>query len=181
MTPRVALATMTVLALLAPATARAQEERNFGITMGFPPSIGAFWQMSDRMALRPEFNFAAVMDDDDDESWNYGVGVTTLIYIGANAPLRMYAAPRFVYQRVGSEDPGNNLSFESSTNSYALSGLFGARYLLGDRFAVYGEAGVRVEYRSGTFQVTGAGFSSSSDSEQYGVGSTGGVGIVLLF
>jgi putative salt-induced outer membrane protein YdiY len=180
MTPRFAVATMTMLALLTPAAASAQEERNFGITMGFPASVGVFWKVSDAIAVRPEFRFSLTSENDDEDASLYGTGVTGLFYLGSADALRLYAAPRFTYERQNTENRGN-FTFESAANVYALSGLFGAQYLLGDRFLVYGEVGVRFGYASSQNTVTGPTFSTSSDSFGHTWGSTGGVGIVLLF
>jgi len=180
MTRRLAIMTMTLLTLLAPAAARGQEERNFGVTMGFPASIGVFWKVSDAIAVRPEFRFSLTSDDDDQDSSVYGTGVTGLFYLKSADALRMYVGPRFTYERQNEEDQGF-FTLESTANVYSLSGLFGAQYLLGDRFLIYGEVGVRFGYVSGRDTVTSPAFSVSDDSFGHAWGSTGGVGIVLLF
>ena len=165
--------------LLAPAKAAAQE-KTFGITMGFPASVGVFWKVSDAMAVRPEFRFSLTSEDDDEDASLYGTGVTGLFYLTSADALRLYAGPRFTYERQSTEDRGF-FTFESAANVYTLTGLFGAQYLLGDRFLVYGEVGVRFGYATSENTVTGPTSSTSSDSFEHTWGSTGGVGIALLF
>jgi opacity protein-like surface antigen len=167
------------LMLLAPVTAAAQE-RTFGVTMGFPASVGVFWKVSDAIAVRPEFLFSLTSEDDDEDASVYGTGVTGLFYLQSADALRLYVAPRFTFQRQNDEDRGG-FTFESATNIYALSGLFGAQYLLGDRFLVYGEVGLRFAYVTNEDTVTGPSFSVSNDSFAHSWRSTGGVGIVVLF
>jgi hypothetical protein len=167
------------LSLLAPVTAAAQD-KTFGITMGFPTSVGVFLKVSDTVAVRPEFRFTLTSDDDDQDASGYGTGVTALFYLKTADALRLYVAPRFAYERLNTEDRGF-FTFETASNVYSLSGLFGAQYLLGDRFLVYGEVGLRFGYSSGQDTVTGPTFSNSSDSFGHSWGSTGGVGIVVFF
>jgi opacity protein-like surface antigen len=179
MTPRFVVATMTVLALAWPASASAQE-RSFGVTMGFPTAIGVFWKVAERVAVRPEFNFSKTKVDDEPTTWSVGTGVSGLFYLKPDEPLRPYVASRFTYARQNLEDPGF-FSFESATDIYSLSALFGAQYLLGDRFLVYGEVGIRGAYSSSNDTVTGPTVSFSDEPTGYSLGTTGGVGIALLF
>ena len=37
--------------------AASAQERSFGVTMGYPASIGVLWHMSEAVAVRPEFSF----------------------------------------------------------------------------------------------------------------------------
>ena len=148
--------------------------------MGFPASVGVFWKVADRFAVRPEFNFSKTKTDDEPTTWSVGTGVTGLFYLNSGNPLRTYVAPRFTYARQHLDDE-DFFSFESSTNLYSLSGLFGAQYLLGDRFLVFGELGVRGGYSSGRETFSGPTFSFDNEPTGYTLGSTGGVGIVLLF
>ena len=54
--------TLTIFAvflcsLLCVRTASAQDTRSFGVTMGYPASIGVLWHMNEAVAVRPEFAF----------------------------------------------------------------------------------------------------------------------------
>lgn len=169
----------TLFTLLSPPSAIAQE-KTFGVTMGFPASVGVFWKVSDRIVVRPEFTFSKIKTDDEPTTWAVGTGVSGLIYLKTDDPLRTYVAPRFTYQSQHLNDPGF-FTFASSTDVYSLSGLFGAQYLLGDRFIVFGEIGVRGAYSSARETVTGPTVSFSDEPTGYTLGTTGGVGIVLLF
>ena len=171
---------LTAAALIAPGTARAQE-KSFGITMGFPASVGVYWKVADRFAVRPEFNFSKTKIDDEPATWSVGTGVTALLYLNSGNPLRTYVAPRFTYARQQFNSDEGFFDLDSTSDLYALSALFGAQYLLGDRFLVFGEVGVRGSYTSGNDTFTGGQFSFSSDPTGYTVGSTGGVGIVFFF
>jgi hypothetical protein len=170
---------LTSVALLIPAIASAQE-KTFGITAGFPASVGLFFKLSDRVAVRPEFTFSKSKGDDQPTVWSVGTGVTGLFYLNTMSPLRTYVAPRFTYARQNSTDEGF-FTFETAADVYSLSALFGAQYLLGDRFIVYGEVGARGSYTSSRETITSPFNSFSSEPTGYTVGTTGGVGIVLLF
>jgi hypothetical protein len=179
--PLLLAATMAILLTgLIPSAANAQE-RTFGITMGFPTSVGVYWKVADRFAVRPEFTFSKTKTDNEPTTWSVGTGVTGLIYLNSGNPLRTYLAPRFTYERQNLEDEGFFSTIESATHLYSLSGLFGAQYLLGDRFLVFGEVGVRGEYSSATDTFSGQAFTFSSEPAGYTLRSTGGVGIVFFF
>ena len=170
---------ITLCTLLVPASASAQE-KTFGITMGFPASVGVYWKVADRFAVRPEFNFSKTKTDDQPTIWSIGTGVTGLLYLNSENPLRTYVAPRFTYARQQLDDEGF-FDLDSTSDVYALSGLFGAQYLLGDRFLVYGEVGVRGSYTSGNDTFTRGETSFSNEPTGYTIGSTGGVGILFFF
>ena len=178
MSRRLVAFVVAAAALIAHGTANAQE-RSFGISMGFPTAVGVYLKVTDRFAVRPEFNFSKTKVEDDPTTWSIGTGVTGLLYLNSGNPLRTYVAPRFTYARQHIEAPGF-FDLESVTNRYSLSGLFGAQYLLGDRFLVFGEVGVRGEYSSSTETFTGP-FTFTDEPTGYTLGSTGGVGIVFFF
>jgi len=133
------------LFLTAVVPAAAQDTRKFGITMGFPQSIGMIWQSS-RVAVRPEVTFSGSSIDSggglDSSSWNVGVAVSVLFYLHQYDHLRTYLAPRIDYGRSGSTLNGT-VTGTSNTTRWGAGGTgsFGAQYALGDRFSIFGEAG----------------------------------------
>ena len=67
-----------------PCVAAAQERGDVGVFMGYP-SLGLIWQVSDKVALRPEISFdvssteidSVFTDSGKGTSWNIGFGVAT--------------------------------------------------------------------------------------------------------
>lgn len=119
------------------------------------------------------------------------VGVSGLVTVSRREQLRLYLAPRISWNRLHSSVssdavtislPGaitstlsQDRSSSSTTNGVGADGMFGANYRLGDRFEVFGEAGV--SFRSPTSTST----STSAEVTSYSVGSRGDVGIVVRF
>ena len=162
-----------ILALACAATAQAQPtEPKVGVTMGYPTSVGALWNVSERVALRPELSLIHTSDDgtsslaglfgssgsSSSDLWTVGVGVSGLFYISKAESLRTYVSPRFAYTRTSISGTNTSTtaalppiviggSTTTSTTSgasaiYFVSGSFGAQYSLGSRFAVFGELGL---------------------------------------
>ena len=59
---------LIVCSLLCVGTASAQDTRSFGVTMGYPASIGVLWHVNDRVAVRPEFAFDFFSSDTETSS-----------------------------------------------------------------------------------------------------------------
>lgn len=179
------LAAITVLACLlggALASANAQERGRVGVTMGYPASIGILWHVSDRVALRPEFSFSktdstseGIVDATTDFS-SLGTGVSALFFSSITDNLRTYVAPRFSYTRTHGEGDVT----ESTTTSYSMAGMFGAHYLLGSRFAVFGELGFGYTRQDST-AITTIVSEIRTTSHGNGVGTRTGIGVVLYF
>ena len=110
--------------LLLPAAASAQDAPRFGIVMGFPAQVGALWNVSGRLALRPQIDWtrgatestttttgivsfpvtgpivtATTTTTTSSSNWNIGTGVSALIYLTPHDALRTYVAPGFTYSR----------------------------------------------------------------------------------
>jgi len=143
-----------VIALVAPvfvlAPARAQDTRKTGITMGFPESIGMIWE-SRTVALRPEITLSGASIDSggsgSSTSWNIGIAVAALFYLHQDDHLKTYVSPRFDYGHSHTSTDGS--SGVNTSNSHwgaGGAGSFGAQYALGDRFAVYAEAGLQFSH-----------------------------------
>lgn len=194
-----------VLVMLGAAThAQAQESGRFGITMGYPASIGFIWHLSDRVAIRPEISFSQNTADSTstivftsngtrvttvsstaaNDQWTVGVGASALLYVGRWESLRTYVSPRFVYTRNSATSTETTSATVTSiqpasefiSQSYFVSGAFGAQYALGRRFGVFGEVGLGFSHNTTDSTQNGAG-----TSRGHTIGSRTGAGVILYF
>ena len=126
---------LSALLLAAPA-AQAQESGQVGLEFG-TNAVGVIFHLNDSLALRPEVTFAfGGSSTSDINSW--GVGGSALVYLNHVEKLSTYFVPRFMYQR--SSVSGGLSNIDVVTNTYDVSGSFGAQYSLHRRFSVFGEA-----------------------------------------
>jgi len=116
-----AIATLFVL----PRLSSAQDEPRFGIVMGYPAAVGLLWNVSSRVAVRPEINWTqsssetttttssftfngtllvptTITATSKSDGWQVGVGVSGLLYLSKGDALRTYVSPRFIYSRTTS-------------------------------------------------------------------------------
>ena len=154
---KLGLAVVLVGVVGAPAAVSAQEPARIGITMGYPASLGIVWRVTDRVALRPEFAFAHASlsgigpVSTGDSSTNVGVGASALFYFrSTDDALRPYVTPRWSY---GHTSAGNGIT---SDGTHSVAGSFGAEYMLGKRFSVFGETGLEYSHSSAKFGVATA-------------------------
>lgn len=176
-------------------TALAQDEPKVGLVIAFPSEIGVLWQVSDRIAVRPdvgfywsEFTFSSspfLGETYESESTNssVGVGVSVLFTVARWERLRAYVVPRVSYSFLsggsataiiflGDEQESDT---DSSGRSVEVSGSFGVEYSLGDRFAVFGETGLA---HVSTQQPSS---SSSDNPRSRQAGTRSSVGVVFRF
>jgi hypothetical protein len=155
-----ALALLFILLLL-PTDSLAQETLRVGISISAPSSVGLFWQASEKVAIRPEFSFST-SDVSSDESItqsngsNYNLSVAGLFYLHKWDELRAYVSPRFSYTHATTDltsQSGTQL-VSSSSDIYGFSGSFGAQYMLGRRFAVFGETGLSFAHQNSETEST---------------------------
>jgi hypothetical protein len=162
-----------------PSVAGAQERGDVGVFMGYP-SLGLIWQVSDKVALRPQISFDVSSAEVDSvftgtgkaESWDIGFGATALFYLSDADRLRTYIAPQFTYSR---SEGGRVDTDGTTTDSYSFAGLFGAEYSPTRRFGVFGELGVGYDR-----QTSDAG-SGSANIKSNNFGTRAGVGVILYF
>jgi hypothetical protein len=197
-TRRVAL--MFAVTVVGAPSAAAQDRGQAGIVMGYPPSIGIIWHVTDGVAIRPEVSFTRTTGDtttvltvstfpagtvtttsqmSTNTSWQIGVGVSALFYVGRWDALRTYLAPRVAYSKGGFSSTVSNApvgSFDGTTSSYSAAGSFGAQYSLAERFGVFGDVGLG--YTRGR---TGSGAVASSKSTSNTVSTRSAVGVILYF
>ena len=173
-----------VCSLLCVRSASAQETRSFGVTMGYPASIGVLWHLNEGVAVRPEFSFDFFSSEIENESPLGGdssqdghavsVGLSALFYFARWDMTRAYVVPRYAYSRTKSSLEGPFTVLRDSTgNTHDFSVSFGAQHTLGDRFAVYGELGF--SYERSTTEIT------TSELRRSAFGTQSGVGVVVYF
>lgn len=151
-----ALLLAAVCVLLLPATSRAQERGQIGLTMGVPAAASVIWHVTDRIAVRPEITFAQVTSKADvslpnasteTRSRQLSYGASLLWYFGASDNVRPYVSPRIAYSRITTEDsrpslPGVGDDDDDPAGTLAVSGSFGVQYTPSRRFGLFGEVGI---------------------------------------
>jgi hypothetical protein len=148
---RMTLALALLALVSSPGLAAAQDDPRLGIVAATGATIGVEWRLSDKIALRPEvgFNFASTDSEDDIAGTSNSAvtfGVSALVTAKRWNDLFTYFAPRVTigHSTSKSDAAEESLSVEASTTAYTFGGSFGAHYTLGDRFAVFGEAGLAI-------------------------------------
>jgi len=147
-----------VIVIGLPATAGAQDTPKTGIVIAYPSALGILWHASDKVAIRPEFNFSGSSSKQanaqitgESSSWAVGFGLSALFYLHDQDGLRTYFVPRFQYSHAStsaSSSISNTGGTDVGSDIYGGSGSFGAQYGLGKRFALFGELGFGFDHRS---------------------------------
>ena len=126
---RVGIATLvTVLA----STAGAQEKSRIALDMGFPAGLALLWHTGDRVAVRPEFNFVRVADDNTSTT-RFELGGSALLSLEPSGSLTPYIGLRAAY---------GWFTESNSPTQWSFAGIFGARYALDKRFGLSAETGL---------------------------------------
>jgi hypothetical protein len=124
--------------------AAAQDAGDKGLTVSAPSSIGLIWHLSPKWAIRPEFSFGFGGSDGeggtlDISTHSASLAGSALFYMGRWEKLQTYVSPRLSYSWSGSSIESG---IDTSSDGWGVSGSFGAQYSLGERFAVFAEAGL---------------------------------------
>ena len=130
-----------LLALLAPASAFAQETPKVGLVMGVPAAASVIWHISDRVAIRPEINFNSAGTEAlgaEVSRSEVEPGFSVLFYTSRWDSVRAYVSPRYVYGRTSASSPLADVD----ADSHDISGSVGAEFSAHRRFAVFGEVGL---------------------------------------
>jgi hypothetical protein len=167
-------------------SAHAQDDRRFGLAMGYPTAVGVLWHATGRIAIRPELDAsrAAVKTEstssllpipEEEEATTSSVrpGISVLFYLARRDELRLYVSPRYSYIFTG-----NSQSGLSERSTWLVSGSIGAQHDLGSRFAVFGELGS--EYSRSTSRLSSPSIFSVT-TRTSAIGLRAGVGVVLYF
>lgn len=185
MMTRVAWTAALMLLVAGVGTANAQDDRHFGLTMGYPTAVGVLWHLTDRIAIRPEVDFSRISTtteststvtipidlSDEASARNVRTALSALIYLAPRDELRMYVVPRFAYSSSNTSQSGD------SNSNYFVSGSFGAQHRVGSRFSVFGELGI--EYSHGTSRLSATPISITSRRNI--VATRSAVGVILYF
>jgi opacity protein-like surface antigen len=175
-----------LLVVLMPAFAVAQDQGDVGMTIGHPGSVGVLWHVSDRVAVRPEFQFSYISSEStvgelglasSSHGWNFAPGVSALFFLQRFNNLRTYFSPRFTFSRSTSsfESDASGSTATSTNKSYSGTASFGTQYSFSDRFSLFAEIGL------GATRTTGSSALSSARSSGYQWTTRTGVGAAFYF
>lgn len=124
------------------------------------------------------------------DSQNASVGVSALFTVQRRDALRIYVAPRVHYSRSTATSTTTYtapfptgvppqlfqpMSRHSTNDGYSIAGLFGAQYVLTDRFGLFGEVGVGYSWSDSSLP----GILSSTRIRSGSIRS--GVGVIVFF
>jgi len=170
-----------------PAIAGAQDTPKTGIVIAYPAAVGILWHVSDKVAIRPEFNLTGSSSSlsgqsvsIDSSAWAVGFGLSALFYMHEQDSLRTYFVPRFEYTHTSSSNTNSITTTGKTTvgsDTYGGSGAFGAQYGLGKRFALFGELGFGFEHRTADTSGISSGLTGTVGGNTWGLRS--GVGVVF--
>jgi hypothetical protein len=202
----IALMTVTMVWCLA-STASAQDTPRVGISMGYPASIGVIWEVTERLALRPEISVQKSSGESSDfislgvstgeiqdtttidasstsDLWQVTVGLSALVYLSKHDALRTYVSPRWAYSRM-SNSTVSSLSdlrnFGSTASGHVISGSFGAQYALGRRFSAFGEVGLSFSRTVTTPDEQSMALFASSRNVTRSANTRSAAGVILYF
>jgi len=172
-----------VLCLLGARVASAQDARTFGVTMGYPATVGVLWHVNDKLAVRPEVSFVhsssetestPPIADSTSDGNAFSVGLSAVISLARWDMTRAYVVPRYAYGRTTSSINGPfTIQDDVTATTHSMGVSFGAQHALGERFAVYGELGL--VYEKSDTEVT------TSELHRNSFGTRSGVGVVVYF
>lgn len=174
-----ALLLSLALVVMSARPSNAQDVGHVGVTMAFPAAVGVIWQATDRLAIRPDFQFSqSAVGSLSSSQISTAVGVSALFYVRKWDNLRAYLSPRFGYQHQSVTTTGS-LANPTSLDQYSYAGSFGAEYQLHRRFAVFGEVGLMYNH---TVTDNPSSFSGGSVSTTGHIwGTRAGVGAIVYF
>jgi hypothetical protein len=149
----------------------AQSDAKVGLAMGTPTALSIIWHVSDRLALRPEFNFSSSNTENDFSGTTFDSstvtpGVSALFYLSTWDNVRAYVSPRYTFSHLSARSSSGS---SQTSDGHALAGSIGAQFTPHRRFGVYGEIGL------------GYAASDSGDASQSSVGLRHAVGAILYF
>jgi hypothetical protein len=192
------------LAIAAAAPASAQEAGSVGLSIGHPTAVGVAWQVTDRIAVRPEVDLAfggaeytmtfgffgpgiqSVSSTTTADVRTVGLGVSALFTVFQQDSLSVYVSPQ--YQRLSATSRRTETTDvmgtpittteESTDGSYEVSGALGVRYRFGNRFGVFGEVGLAHERDNDDLDST---IGELTENRYSNTRLRSGVGVVLWF
>ena len=141
------IATIAGLVLLAvPLSVFAQDSPKAGIVMGVPASFSVIWNVTDKVAVRPEIAFTTASTTTstatDVDSHSFSPGVSALFYLRKWDAVRTYVSPLYIYRRATSAASSGSASNDLTSSTHNLAGSFGAEFAAHRWFGVFGEVGI---------------------------------------
>lgn len=137
---------LAALLLAVPASAFAQDTAKTGLVLATPASLSFIFHTSDKIAIRPEFDFSggsAETSSGDLTSSVLSPAVSVLIYTQQWDAVRSYVAPRYSYRRSSAGGVGSG-----HTDSHGIAGSIGVEFTPHRRFGVFGETGLNVVWQT---------------------------------
>ena len=206
---RVWLAACALL-LFASTPSLAQQPPSLGLTAGYPATVGVLWQVSDRLALRPDISWnwgstesttsidlgtaiPAVTLENSSDNTTVVFGVSGLFTLRHSGPLRLIVGGRVGYSTGDSTSTSQSVSFssgpsiapslpvtisrttKSESNGYAIAGLFGGQYALGERAALFAEVGPSYQSSKQTSELP------VNEARTHSTGVRSAVGLIFYF
>jgi hypothetical protein len=164
--------------------ASAQEAGSIGITMGYPSQVGVLWQVTDRIALRPEVTLSRTSIETtitsplgatigESDGWSVGVGLSALLRLQQWDDVRTYVSPRFEYTRTSSTLSVVRGPSSTTGSGYGAGGAFGVQYSPARHFGVFGEVGIHYSHAENT--------QLNSTTSGYTLSTRSGAGVILFF
>jgi hypothetical protein len=177
-------------------TAAAQDEK-VGLTMGYPTAVGILWQVSESVAVRPEFSWTRLSVDNQGtfaqsttDSSGVGFAISALVRLRQWGAVRSYVAPRFEVAHTTFETVLESPSFfppgfvsrvlETTATSYEGGGSIGVQASPAPHFGVFGEVGLMFG-RTTTTEDASALQSERNTTRGNSVGIRSAVGVILFF
>lgn len=108
-------------------------------------SFGAWWHVSDKIALRPTVGFKYTDQDNagtQTTTTMFTLGVAVPIYIANFSALDLYVAPAFAYTSNGSKSTTGGVSVSTSSSSISASAALGMQVKLVEQVSIFGEMGI---------------------------------------
>jgi len=180
--------------------ALAQDEK-VGVTMGYPTAVGVLWQVSDAVAIRPEFSWLQQSSDSDRDTFTasstdssgVSVAISALVRLRQWGSVRAYVAPRFEASRTRIEStyvldsifgPGfppivTSETTELTATSYEGGASIGVQASPAPHFGVFGEVGMMYARSRTTQDSLLQPLSSTNRARSVGIRSA--VGVILFF
>ena len=170
-------------------TAFAQEKGDFGVSMGYPTSVGFIYHVGDRFAIRPEVTFNVVgstsetdFSTSEGDTWSLGFGISGNFYVAQWDKLRSYISTRYNYSHAETTSTNtlvlpafNDTESRLTGNAHSFIGMFGAQYSLHEKFSVFGEVGAGFTHQTTETEPAGG----RSNINQFG--SRSAVGVIFYF
>jgi hypothetical protein len=179
-----------------------QDDPTLGLVVAYPASVGVLWQVTDRVALRPDVSWSWSSTESTTsittgsppqtlsfESSSTGhsatYGISGLVTLKQQESLRLYVGARAAYLRASTTFANPSVSFpggvtvnmrNTRSTGPAFAGFFGGQYALNRRFAIFGEAGLA--YQSSETSTTGDPLMSGATES---ASTRSGVGVIFFF